>query len=79
MPVWDNFSVEFYLRFPCFARQNPYSAEQGILIGQQGIFRADQVTSKRIPVGEATPLPIEMASTKPAMTQDSCLHQLASI
>ena len=26
-------------------------------MGQQGIFRTDQVTWKRIPVGEAAPLP----------------------
>ena len=30
-------------------------------MGQQGIFRADQVTSKRIPVGKAALLPIEIA------------------
>jgi len=57
LPVRGDFRAKFSLRFPCLGRRIPDSAEQGIFIGQQGIFRADQVTSKRIPIAEAAPLP----------------------
>src|SRR5262249_15488638 len=42
LPLRGDFWVEFPFSFPCLARQIPYSAEQGIFEGQQGISHADQ-------------------------------------
>jgi hypothetical protein len=38
----DDFAAEFTFRYQCLAGQIPYSAEQGILLDEQGILRAHQ-------------------------------------
>jgi hypothetical protein len=36
--AWGDFHAKFSFSVPCFACEIPYSAEQGILLGEQGIF-----------------------------------------